>query len=71
MKGAGEEFIERYAKLVPEELQNLSPAERGRIYQTLQVTISVPKEGEIRVNLPFLPEEDNFCREKTAYCYRL
>src|SRR5919202_6218576 len=57
---AGEELIERYAKLVPEELQNLSPAERRRIYQTLQVAISVPKEGEIRIKLPFLPDED-FC----------
>ena len=65
MEEAGEELIERYAKLIPEELQNLSPAERRRIYQTLQVSISVPQDGEIKIELPF-PDEEDFCREKTV-----
>ena len=65
MEEAGEELIERYAKLIPEELQNLSPAERRRIYQTLQLSISVPKDGEIKIKLPF-PDEEDFCREKTV-----
>jgi hypothetical protein len=67
MEEAGEELIERYAKLIPEELQNLSPAERRRIYQTLQISISVPKDGEIKIKLPF-PDEEDFCREKTLSC---
>src|SRR5215203_1085571 len=71
MEEAGEDLIERYAKLIPEELKDLSPAERRRIYQMLQVSISVPKEGEIRIKLPFFPDEEVFCREKTASCYRL
>jgi hypothetical protein len=65
MEEAGEELIERYAKLIPEELQNLSPAEKRRIYQTLQVSISVPQDGEIKIKLPF-PDEEDFCREKTV-----
>ena len=71
MEEAGEELIERYAKLIPEELEDLFPAERRRIYQMLQVSISVPKEGEIRIKLPLFPDEEVFCREKTASCYRL
>jgi hypothetical protein len=65
MEEAGEELIERYAKLIPEELQNLSPAEKRRIYQTLQISISVPQDGEIKIKLPF-PDEEDFCREKTV-----
>ena len=65
MEEAGEELIERYAKLIPEELQNLSPAEKRRIYQTLQISISVPQDGEIKIELPF-PDEEDFCREKTV-----
>ena len=71
MEEAGEELIERYAKLIPEELQILSPVERRRVYQTLQVAISVPKEGEIRIKLPLLSGEEDFCREKTTSCSRL
>ena len=67
MEEAGEELIERYAKLIPEELQNLSPAEKRRIYQTLQISISVPQDGEIKIKLPF-PDEEDFCREKTVSC---
>ena len=65
MEEAGEELIERYAKLIPEELQNLSPAEKRRIYQTLQISISVPQDGEIKIKPPF-PDEEDFCREKTV-----
>ncbi len=71
MQEAGEELIERYAMLIPEELEDLSPAERRRIYQMLQVSISVPKEGEIRIKLPFFLDEEDFCREKTVTCCRL
>ena len=67
MEEAGEELIERYAKLIPEELQNLSPAEKRRIYQTLQISISVPQDGEIKIELPF-PDDEDFCREKTVSC---
>ena len=65
MEEAGEELIERYAKLIPEELQNLPPAEKRRIYQTLQISILVPQDGEIKIKLPF-PDEEDFCREKTV-----
>ncbi len=71
MEEAGEELIERYARLIPEELDDLSPAKRRRIYQMLQVIVMVPKEGEIRIKLPFLPDEEDFCREKTVSCYSL
>ena len=39
--------------------------ERRRIYQTLQISISVPKDGEIKIKLPF-PDEEDFCRKKTV-----
>ena len=68
---SGEELLERYAKLVPKELEILSPAERRHIHQVLQVSISVPKEGEIGIKLPFLVDEGAFCREETASCHRL
>jgi site-specific DNA recombinase len=68
---SGKELLERYAKLVPAEIEILSPAERRHIYQLLRVEVSVPKEGEIKVKLPFSPHEEEFCREEIAYCYRL
>ena len=35
MENSSEELLERYAKLVPEELENLSPAERRQVPQVL------------------------------------
>lgn len=61
-----EELLERYAKLVPGELEKLSPAEKQYIFQIMQVEIWVPKDGDIKIKLPFLPDEAGFCREKTA-----
>ncbi len=71
MEKGGEELLERYTKLVPKKLENVPLAERRHIYQVLQVSILVPKEGEIRIRLPFLPDEGEVCREKTAHCYSL
>ena len=72
MEKSGEELLERYSELVPAELENLSPADRRHIHQLLRVEVSVPKEGEVRIQLPFLPDDARgVCREETAYCYRL
>jgi hypothetical protein len=68
MEKDGEELLERYTKLVPEELDNLPPTYRRQVYHMLQIEVLVPKEGEIKIRLPFLPEEGEFCREETAYC---
>ena len=67
MEKSGEELLERYSELVPTEIENLSPAERRHIYQLLRVEVSVPKEGEIRIRLPFLPDNRGVCRDETAY----
>ncbi len=64
LQRGGEQLLERYAKLLPDKLQNISGAERRRIYQMLQVEVFVPKEGDIRLRLPFLPDEESFCRDK-------
>ncbi len=68
---SGEELLERYSELIPAEIENLSPAERRHIYQLLRVEVSVPKGGEIKIKLPFLPDEEGICREETAHCHRL
>ena len=67
MEKDGEELLERYSKLVPEELDNLLSTYRRQIYHMLQIEVLVPKEGEIKIRLPFLPEEGEFCREETAH----
>src|SRR5215207_1378270 len=60
--------LERYSELVPAELANLSPADRRHIHRLLRVEVSVPKEGEVRIRLPFLPNDaQGLCREETAY----
>src|SRR5215212_1297850 len=61
-----EELLECYTMLVPGELETLSPAERQHVFQIMQVEIWVPKEGDIKIKLPFLPDKTEFCREKTA-----
>ena len=71
MEKAGEELIERYAKLVPEALYDLPPFDRRQIHQTLQVSVSVPKESKVSIKLPLLAEEEDFCRNETVSCYRL
>jgi len=53
-QGDGEELLERYAKLVPEQLEDLLPAERRHTHQMLQVGVSLPKQGGIDIRLPFL-----------------
>ena len=75
MEKSGEELLERYSELVPAELENLSPAERRHIYRLLRVEVSVPKEGEVRIRLPFLPDDARGFVEKkphiaTAYSTR-
>ena len=65
-QGDGEELLERYAKLVPEQLEDLSPAERRHTHQMLQVGVSLPKQGGIGIRLPFLIDEGASCREETA-----
>jgi len=68
MEKSGEELLERYSELVPAELANLSPADRRHIHRLLRVEVSVPKEGEVRIRLPFLPNDaQGLCREETAY----
>ena len=64
---SGEELLERYSELIPAEIESLSPAERRHIYQLLRVEVSVPKGGEIKIKLPFLPDEEGICREETAH----
>jgi hypothetical protein len=51
---------------VPEELEDLSSAERRRVYQLLRIEVWVAREGGITISLPFLPEESEFCSEKIA-----
>src|SRR5215212_4154410 len=65
-QGDGEELLERFAKLVPEQLEDLSPAERRNTHQMLQVGVSLPKQGGIGIRLPFLIDEGASCREETA-----
>jgi hypothetical protein len=62
----GEELLEHYAGLVPEELDDLSPAERRHVYQLLRIEVWVPREGELRMRLPFVIDESEFCSEKLA-----
>ena len=62
----GEELMERYSRLVPQELEDLSSAERRHVHQLLRIEVWVPKEGEIRLRLPFAPEEGEFRSEKLA-----
>jgi site-specific DNA recombinase len=66
-----EELLACYAELVPSEIESLCPEERRHIYQLLRVEVSVPKEGEIKIRLPFLPDNEGFCRKETAHCYAL
>jgi site-specific DNA recombinase len=66
LESSGEELLERYAELVPKELEELSPMKKRHIYQLLRVEVWVPKEGEIRLKLPFLLDGAEFCREETA-----
>jgi site-specific DNA recombinase len=66
LERGGEELLERYARLVPEELEDLSSAERRRVYQLLRIEVWVAREGGITISLPFLPEESEFCSEKIA-----
>jgi DNA invertase Pin-like site-specific DNA recombinase len=66
LESSGEELLERYAELVPRELEELSPMKKRHIYQLLRVEVWVPKEGEIRLKLPFLLDGAEFCREETA-----
>jgi hypothetical protein len=68
---SGEELLERYAGLIPTEIENLCATERRHIYQLLRTEVLVPREGKIRIRLPFLPDDGEFCREETAYCYAL
>jgi hypothetical protein len=65
---SGEELLERYAGLIPTEIENLCAAKRRHIYQLLRIEVLVPKEGEIRIRLPFLPDDGMFCREENAHC---
>lgn len=62
----GEELLESYAELVPGELQQVSPEEKRLLYQLLRIEVSIPREGEIKIRLPFMPDEEEFCRQKTA-----
>ncbi len=71
LEKSGEELLERYVEIVPAELGSLSPGERRHIYQLLRVEVLVPKDGEIKIRLPFLPDDEGFCREETAHGYRL
>jgi hypothetical protein len=71
LEKSGEELLARYAELVPPEIESLSPEERRHVYQLLQIEVSVPKEGEIKIRLPFLPDNEDFCRKETAHCYAL
>ena len=71
LEKSGEELLERYVELVPEEIESLSPEERRHVYQLLRVEVSVPKGGEIKIKLPFMPDNEGFCRKETAHCYRL
>jgi site-specific DNA recombinase len=66
LEKSSEELLERYAKLVPGELEKLSPTERQYVFRIMQVEIWVPKEGDIKIKLPFLSDQAEFCREKTA-----
>ena len=68
LEKSGEELLERYVELVPEEIESLSPEERRHIYQLLRVEVSVPKGGEIKIKLPFVPDNEGFCRKETAHC---
>ncbi|MCA1730069.1 MAG: hypothetical protein LC751_11900 [Actinobacteria bacterium] len=71
LEKSGEELLACYAELVPSEIESLCPEERRHIYQLLRVEVSVPKEGEIKIRLPFRPDNEGFCRKETAHCYRL
>jgi site-specific DNA recombinase len=64
---SGEELLERYSRLIPAEIESVSPSERRHIYQLLRVEVSVPKGGEIKIKLPFIPDEEKTCRKETAY----
>jgi len=66
LQKSGEELLEHYTKLVPEELEDLSAAERRHVHQLLQIEVWVPYEGEIRIRLPFVPDRSGFCSEKLA-----
>ena len=66
LQRGGEELLERYARLVPEALEDLSAAERRHIHQLLRIEVRVPCEGEIGIRLPFVPEGGEFCLEKLA-----
>ena len=66
LQKSGEELLEHYTRLVPEELEDLSTAERRHVHQLLQIEVWVPYEGEIRIRLPFVPDRGGFCSEKLA-----
>jgi hypothetical protein len=66
LQRGGEELLERYARLVPEELEHLSAAERRHIHQLLQIEVRVPREGEIGIRLPFVSKGGEFRSEKLA-----
>jgi hypothetical protein len=67
LEKSGEELLACYAELVPSEIESLCPKERRHIYQLLRVEVSDPKEGEIKIRLPFLPDNEGFCRKETAH----
>jgi hypothetical protein len=66
LQRSGEELLERYVRLVPEELDNLSPSERRHVHQLLQIEVWVPHEREISIRLPFVTDKGEFCADKLA-----
>ena len=67
LQKGGEELLERYARLVPKELEDLSSAQRRHVHQLLRIEVRVPREGDIRIRLPFLPENGEFRSQELAY----
>jgi chromosome segregation ATPase len=66
LQRGGEELLERYSRLVPQELEDLSSAERRHVHQLLRIEVWVPQEEDIRIRLPFLPGEGEFRSHELA-----
>ena len=53
-------LMERYAGMIPEALEDLTPQERHGIYKTLRLRVVVPTDGPLEVTGVFGgPLEDN------------